>query len=78
MCYHSNTQARNHARHEATFYLNQPEDRELVLDFSLNQSQTEQQFEEDVFRGFSTDECEREGEHCLKLLLNHTWLFSSG
>lgn len=67
MCPHSNTEARDHAGHEVTFSLNQPEDRELVLDFTLNQSEAEQHFEEDVFRGFSTKECEREGEHRLSL-----------
>ncbi|XP_044042790.1 uncharacterized protein LOC122871572 isoform X2 [Siniperca chuatsi] len=58
-----NTEANDHARHEVTFSLNQPEDREGMLDFTLNQSETEQQFEEDVFRGFSTEECEREASH---------------
>ncbi|XP_045928051.1 uncharacterized protein LOC123984878 [Micropterus dolomieu] len=58
-----NTEARGHARHEVTFSLSPPEDREGILDFTLNQSETKQQFEEDVFRGFSTDECEREASH---------------
>ncbi|XP_063761431.1 uncharacterized protein LOC134879077 isoform X1 [Eleginops maclovinus] len=38
-------------------------DEEAVLDFTLNQSETEQQFEADVFRGFSTEECEGEASH---------------
>ncbi|XP_078137644.1 uncharacterized protein redic1 isoform X3 [Sander vitreus] len=58
-----NTEAhRDQARHEVTFCLNQPEDKEPMLDFTLNQSEAEQQFEGDVFRGFSTEECEREGK----------------
>ncbi|XP_034529953.1 uncharacterized protein LOC117805365 isoform X2 [Notolabrus celidotus] len=55
------TEAREHAEHEVAFSLNQPEDTEPMLDFTLNQLETEQQFEEDVFRGFSTDE--PEGPH---------------
>ncbi|XP_029318414.1 uncharacterized protein C12orf40 isoform X1 [Cottoperca gobio] len=55
-----NTKARGPTRHDAPFSLNQPEDKEPVLDFTLNQSETEQPFEGDVFRGFSTEECERE------------------
>ncbi|XP_078137643.1 uncharacterized protein redic1 isoform X2 [Sander vitreus] len=59
-----NTEAhRDQARHEVTFCLNQPEDKEPMLDFTLNQSEAEQQFEGDVFRGFSTEECEREAGH---------------
>ncbi|XP_076578322.1 uncharacterized protein redic1 isoform X1 [Chaetodon auriga] len=57
-----NTEPRDHARHEVTS-LNQPEDREPMLDFTLNQSETEQQVEEDVFRGFSTEERQREASH---------------
>lgn len=45
------------------------------MDFTLNQSETEQQFEEDVFRGFSNEEYEREGEYCLKPLNNHNEYF---
>ncbi|XP_034719850.1 uncharacterized protein LOC117938963 isoform X1 [Etheostoma cragini] len=59
-----NTEAhRDRARHEVTFCLNQPEDKDPVLDFTLNQSEAEQQFDGDVFRGFSTEECEREACH---------------
>ncbi|XP_056223040.1 uncharacterized protein LOC130163157 isoform X3 [Seriola aureovittata] len=52
--------AKDRTRHEVNFCLNQPEDMEPMLDFTLNQSETEQQFEEDVFRGFSNEEYERE------------------
>lgn len=37
-----------------------------MLDFTLDQSETEQHIEEDVFRGFNTGECERDGEYCFK------------
>lgn len=70
MCYHSNTDNRNHARQEVTFSLDQPEDREQMLDFTFNQSETELQIEGDVFRGFSTEESEA-GEYDLKLLYIH-------
>ncbi|XP_074554709.1 uncharacterized protein redic1 [Halichoeres trimaculatus] len=50
-----------HDEHEATFSFNQPEDTEPMLDFTLNHLETEQQFVEDGFRGFSTDE--HEGFH---------------
>ncbi|XP_030296636.1 uncharacterized protein redic1 isoform X2 [Sparus aurata] len=53
-----NTDNRNHARQEVTFSLDQPEDREQMLDFTFNQSETESQIEGDVFRGFSTEESE--------------------
>ena len=67
MCYHSKTEAhRDQARHGVAFCLNQPEDKEPMLDFTLNQSEAEQHFEGDVFRGFSTEECEREGKDNLK------------
>lgn len=64
--YPSNTEAMDQARRDVSFSLNQPEGEEAMLDFTLNQSETEQQFEGEVFRGFSTEECEEEGKH-LKL-----------
>ncbi|XP_071358031.1 uncharacterized protein [Trachinotus anak] len=54
------TEVRDPAGHEVSFCLNQPEDKGPMLDFTLNQSEPEQQFEEDVFRGFSNDEYESE------------------
>ncbi|GAA6233312.1 uncharacterized protein LOC120799693 isoform X4 [Lates japonicus] len=48
---------------EVSFSLNQPEDKEPMLDFMLNQSETEQRFEEEVFRGFSNEEYERQASH---------------
>ncbi|XP_040886601.1 uncharacterized protein LOC121176576 [Toxotes jaculatrix] len=51
------TEVRDRARH---FSLNQPEDKEPMLDFIFNQSETEQHFEEDIFRGFSNEEYENE------------------
>ncbi|XP_069556174.1 uncharacterized protein [Brachyistius frenatus] len=45
-----------------TFSLNQSEDSEPMLDFMLNQSEAQQQFDEDVFRGFSNEKYEREGQ----------------
>ncbi|XP_040000928.1 uncharacterized protein LOC120799693 isoform X3 [Xiphias gladius] len=69
------TEVRDCARHEVSYSINQPEDKEPLLDFTLNQSETEQQFEEDVFRGFSNEEYEREGEYCLKPLNNHNEYF---
>ncbi|XP_042367701.1 uncharacterized protein LOC121961706 [Plectropomus leopardus] len=59
----ANTDARNQTRHEVTFSLSQPADKEPMLDFTLNQSETEQQFEEDYFRGFRSEQREREGEY---------------
>ena len=70
MCYHSNTDNRNCARQEVTFSLDQPEDREQMLDFTFNQSETEPQIEEDVFRGFSAEESQA-GEYGSKLLYIH-------
>lgn len=75
MCCHSNNKARDHARHEATFSVSKPEDRESMLHFTLNQSDSELQIEEDIFRGFGAKECKREGEHCLKSLHNHNYFF---
>ncbi|XP_033987515.1 uncharacterized protein LOC117483327 isoform X2 [Trematomus bernacchii] len=47
-----NTEAMDQARRDVSFSLNQPEGEE-----------TEQQFEGEVFRGFSTEECEEEAAH---------------
>ncbi|KAJ4924674.1 hypothetical protein JOQ06_003626 [Pogonophryne albipinna] len=58
-----NTEAMDQARRDVSFSLNQPEGEEAMLDFTLNQSETEQQFEGGVFRGFSTEECEEEATH---------------
>ncbi|XP_042259383.1 uncharacterized protein LOC121890857 isoform X2 [Thunnus maccoyii] len=55
--------ARDRARREVTFSLNQAGDKDPILDFTLNQSESEQQFEEDVFRGFSNEEYDREASH---------------
>ncbi|KAM7366981.1 hypothetical protein PAMP_014911 [Pampus punctatissimus] len=54
--------ARDSARHEVTFSLNQAGDKEPTLDFTLNQAENEQQFE-DVFRGFSNEEYDRDASH---------------
>ncbi|KAM7378051.1 hypothetical protein PAMA_013109 [Pampus argenteus] len=53
-------EARDSARHEVPFSLNQAGDKEPSLDFTLNQAESEQQFEEDVFRGFSNEEYDRD------------------
>ncbi|TKS90989.1 hypothetical protein D9C73_025122 [Collichthys lucidus] len=58
-----NTETRDHARHKVTFSPNQPEDREPMLDFTLDQSETEQHIEEDIFRGFNTGECDRDASY---------------
>ncbi|KAK2858857.1 hypothetical protein Q5P01_003477 [Channa striata] len=47
----------------------QSEDKQCVFDFMLNQSGIEQQFEEDVCRGFNTEEYEREGTSKSKIYL---------
>nr|XP_008296184.1 PREDICTED: uncharacterized protein LOC103369284 [Stegastes partitus] len=52
------TEAGDRSEQTTTFCLNQPEDDESILDFMLNQSDTRQQFEEDVFSGFSHEEYE--------------------
>ncbi|XP_034434750.1 uncharacterized protein LOC117757594 isoform X2 [Hippoglossus hippoglossus] len=58
------TEVRGRARHEVSFSLNnQPEDKEPMMDFILNQSECEQQFEEDLFRGFSNEDNEKEAFH---------------
>ncbi|XP_053271431.1 uncharacterized protein LOC128429173 [Pleuronectes platessa] len=52
------------ARHEVNFSLNnQPEDKDPMMDFILNQSECEQQFEEDLFRGFVNEDNEKEAFH---------------
>lgn len=71
MCCHSTTKVKDQSRHQAIFSINQPANREPMLDFTLNHSETELQNEEDIFRGFSAEECEREGEYCLKSFSNH-------
>ncbi|CAK6949779.1 uncharacterized protein LOC122974860 isoform X2 [Scomber scombrus] len=55
--------ARGLVRNQVTFSLNQVGDKEPVLDFTLNQSESEQQFEEDVFRGFSNEEYDTDASH---------------
>lgn len=77
MCYRRKTDSRNHARQEVTFSLDQPEDREQMLDFTFNRSETQQQIEEDVFRGFSTEDSEP-GEYGLKLLYIHNDFLPEG
>nr|XP_020494468.1 uncharacterized protein LOC109987655 isoform X1 [Labrus bergylta] len=57
------TEAKHPAEHQVTFSLHQPEDTEPVLDFTLHQAEREQQFQEDVFRGFSTEECGGDVSH---------------
>ncbi|KAM6961569.1 uncharacterized protein redic1, partial [Tautogolabrus adspersus] len=57
------TEVNDHAEHQVTFTLKQPKDTEPVLDFTLHQAEMEQQFQEDVFRGFSTEECGGEVSH---------------
>lgn len=76
MCYHSKTEVGEHARQEVRFSFNQPVDKEPMFDFTLYQSETEQQFEEDVFRSFCNEEYEREGNVYLKLLNKHNDYFS--
>lgn len=72
MCYHSSTELRESERQEVRFSFSQLGDKEPLLDFTLNQSETEQQFEEDVFRGFCNEEYEREGNVCLKNVNKHS------
>ncbi|XP_067345984.1 uncharacterized protein [Channa argus] len=63
------TEIREHARHKVSFSLSQSEVKECAFDFMLDQSETEQQFEEDVFRGFSNEEYEGEGTAKSKIYL---------
>ncbi|XP_068442841.1 uncharacterized protein [Clinocottus analis] len=58
-----NTGAWDQAGHEASFSLGQLEDKEPMLELTFNQSETEQQFQGDVFWGFSTEDCEGEDSH---------------
>ncbi|XP_062239206.1 uncharacterized protein LOC133949072 [Platichthys flesus] len=59
---------RGPARHEVNFSLNnQPEDKDPMMDFILNQSECEQQFEEDLFRGFINEDNEKEAFHIRSL-----------
>ncbi|XP_035465895.1 uncharacterized protein LOC118285967 isoform X2 [Scophthalmus maximus] len=48
---------------DVSFSLDQTEDKESALDFTLHQSDAEQHFEEDVFRGFSNEDDEKEAFH---------------
>ncbi|KAM3588191.1 uncharacterized protein V6R79_023799 [Siganus canaliculatus] len=50
----------DHTRHNIPFCVDHPGDREPALDFALSQLETEQQTEDDVFRGFRSEDCERE------------------
>uniref|UniRef100_A0A3Q1I3R8 Uncharacterized protein n=1 Tax=Anabas testudineus TaxID=64144 RepID=A0A3Q1I3R8_ANATE len=54
---------RQDARQDVRFSFSQPAVDEPILDFTLNQLETEQQFEEDVFRGFFNDEYKREAKY---------------
>lgn len=72
MYYHSKIELRQRERQEVRFSFKELADKEPMLDFTLNQSETEQQFEEDVFRGFCNEEYEREGNVCLKFLNKHS------
>ncbi|XP_060936363.1 uncharacterized protein LOC133013262 [Limanda limanda] len=77
------TEVRGPARHEVNVSLNnQPEEEEPMMDFILNQSECEQQFEEDLFRGFVNEDNEKEAFHTGSLkskiyLKNETPLKSS-
>lgn len=71
VCYHSKMEIRQDARQDVRFSFSQPAVDEPILDFTLNQLETEPQFEEDVFRGFFNDEYKREGNVCLKFLNKH-------
>lgn len=66
VCHHSNTEAWDQAGREVTFSLGQLEDKEPVLDYTLHREESQRQFEGEVFRGFSTEECDEEGEYWLK------------
>ncbi|XP_041637022.1 uncharacterized protein LOC121505629 isoform X2 [Cheilinus undulatus] len=57
------TEATNYTEHKVTFSLNQAEDAEPMLDFTLNQSAAKLQFQEELFSGFNTEGCEGEACH---------------
>ncbi|XP_063316705.1 uncharacterized protein LOC134615949 isoform X3 [Pelmatolapia mariae] len=50
--------AEDHATYVDSIFLNQPKDKESMLDFTFNQSEIQQQLEDDVFRGFCDEDCE--------------------
>lgn len=58
MCCHSKSKAEDHATYVDSIFLNQPKDKESMLDFTLNQSEIQQQLEDNVFRGFCDEDCE--------------------
>ncbi|XP_056280257.1 uncharacterized protein LOC130200231 isoform X2 [Pseudoliparis swirei] len=58
-----NTEAWDQAGREVTFSLGQLEDKEPVLDYTLHREESQRQFEGEVFRGFSTEECDEEASH---------------
>lgn len=64
---HRNKECLNPARDQVTFPFNQLEDKQPILEFGLSQSETEQRYDGDGFRGFSLGECGREGEYRGKL-----------
>nr|XP_040030152.1 uncharacterized protein LOC120817733 isoform X1 [Gasterosteus aculeatus aculeatus] len=55
-----NKECLNPARDQVTFPFNQLEDKQPILEFGLSQSETEQRYDGDGFRGFSLRECGRE------------------
>ncbi|XP_047430789.1 uncharacterized protein LOC124999784 isoform X2 [Mugil cephalus] len=54
------SEEREAARHAAPFPLSQPEDTEPLMDFTFSQSGAKEPFQEDVFSGFSHEDCESE------------------